>query len=87
VSLMNEASKDAVRAPQSSQLLFDFKHQWQVTDVWSAVALKALFEALVAEGCVVVLTSNRWGAGGFRRGVGLVLRCPVCCQPPSNPET
>jgi predicted ATPase len=27
--------------------------------VWTAAALKALCEALVAEGCVVVTTSNR----------------------------
>jgi predicted ATPase len=31
----------------------------QVTDVFSAVALKGLFEALLAEGCVIVCTSNR----------------------------
>ena len=31
----------------------------QVPDVFTAAALKALFESLAAEGCVVVVTSNR----------------------------
>lgn len=31
----------------------------QVTDVFSAVALKGLFEQLAADGCVLVATSNR----------------------------
>ncbi|GBF94229.1 hypothetical protein Rsub_06499 [Raphidocelis subcapitata] len=45
---------DHGRGHAAALLCFD-----EVTDVWSAVALKALFEALTSEGCVVVATSNR----------------------------
>jgi predicted ATPase len=37
--------------------------------VWSAAALKALLEALTAEGCVVVTTSNRHPAELPRHGL------------------
>jgi predicted ATPase len=41
----------------------------QVGDVFSAAALKALLEALTAEGCVVVTTSNRHPADLPRHGL------------------
>jgi predicted ATPase len=41
----------------------------QVGDVFSATALKALLEALTAEGCVVVTTSNRHPADLPRHGL------------------
>jgi cell division protein ZapE len=47
-------------------LCFD---EMQVGDVFSAAALKALLEALTAEGCVVVTTSNRHPADLPRHGL------------------
>jgi predicted ATPase len=41
----------------------------QIGDVFSAAALKALLEALTAEGCVVVTTSNRHPADLPRHGL------------------
>jgi predicted ATPase len=41
----------------------------QVGDVFSAAALKALLEALTAQGCVVVTTSNRHPADLPRHGL------------------
>ena len=48
----------------------------QVGDPFTAVALKGLFEALVAEGCVVVATSNRAPSELDRQAKALVLSSP-----------
>ncbi|PRW45179.1 lactation elevated 1 [Chlorella sorokiniana] len=50
----------------SGLICFD---EMQVSDPFSAVALKGLFEALLAEGCVVVGTSNRAPAELDRHGL------------------
>ncbi|KAG2497494.1 hypothetical protein HYH03_004646 [Edaphochlamys debaryana] len=53
-------------APSAALLAFD---EVQVTDVFNAVALKGLVEALTASGCVLLATSNRHPSALPRAGL------------------